>query len=161
MKAAVRARNTSDWNLTSSLALYPLRSQGICLQCRLRAVAALRSKPSVTYLPPSSRRYASESIGSRIKSTIWGPAAKNAPKDAPKDAPKATPEASVHEVEAVREAELPEMGIEHTDQLEEELFTSLPEDPPADYKPASNAYGLPHTGDFQAIPKDPERRYKR
>ena len=157
MKAAVRIRNPSDWNLTSLVALHPMRSQGICLQCRLRAVAALRSKPPVTYLPPPNRRYASESIGSRIKSRIWGPAAKGAQRDAP----KAAPEASVQEVEAVREVELPEMGIEDTDQLGEELFTFLPEDPPADYKPASNAYGLPHTSDFQAIPKDPERRYKR
>ena len=54
-----------------------------------------------------------------------------------------------------------EMEDEETDQLEEEQWASLPVDPPADYKPALNAHGLPHTSDFQELLKDPEKRYKR
>ena len=149
MKAAVRARNTADWNLTSFVVLYPMTSQGLCLQCRLRAITAIRSKPPITYLPPSNRRHASESIASRIRSRIWGSAAKNVP--------KAAPVPSAEEVEP----EQFEMDIEDTDQREEEFWTSLPVDTPDDYKPALNAYGLPNTRDFQDLRKDPERRYKR
>ena len=162
MKATVRAQNAADWNLTSLVTLYPMTSRGLCLQCRLRAITALRSNPPITYLPPSNRRHASESITSRIRSRIWGSAAKNAP--------KATPGPSAEEVEAERL----ERDIEDTDKHEkelwtslpvnkheEELWTSLPVDTPDEYKPALSAYGLPHTSDFLNIRKDPERRYKR
>ena len=91
------------------------------------------------------------------------------------DAPKATLEASDEEADPLRkavreaeqreaerrEAERLEMGIEDTDEPEEEPWTSLPVDPPADYKPALNAYGLPHSSDFQDHLKDPEKRYRR
>lgn len=185
MKAAVRARNTVDSNLASVVALYPTRSQGICLQCRLQA-AALQSRPPTTYLTPFNRRYASESLRTRIASKIWGSTAKDVPRASPEasgeeseavreasaeevkasreasaEEAEALPEASREDLEAVREAEQLEMDIENTGPPEEELWTSLPVDQPADYKPALNAYGLPHTSDFQELLKDPEIKYRR
>ena len=163
MKAAVRARNTVDSNLASLVALYPTRSQGICLQCRLQA-AALQSRPPTTYLRPFNRRYASESLRTKIASKIWGSTAKDVPKASPEasgEESEAVREASREDLEAVREAEQLEMDSENTGLPEEELWTSLPVDPPADYKPALNAYGLPHTSDFQDLLKDPEIKYKR
>ena len=164
MKTAARPRSTADCNWTSLVALYPTRSRGICLPCRLRA-AALRSTPPLTYLPSSNRRYASESVRSRIARTIWGPAAKDAPKRLPRlsgDELNAALEKARESAREAKELETDlETDLEEMDKAEGEPWTSLPVDPPADYKPALTAYGLPHTGDFQNLLKDPEKRYKR